>query len=272
MQSPLYEDFGVELMNGPVVITCEDAGNLAVQAADWIIEMARNAIRDRGTFTLVLAGGATPEKTYAALVRPERAAAIDWSKTYLFLGDERFVPLDDPRSNFGLARRSLLDHVPAPASHVFPITTHLESPAVSAAAYADDLARFFSRAASTFPPPRFDLVLLGLGEDGHTASLFPHAPSLQVEDAWVTWSRPGTTPPPVDRVTLTYPVLNAAHRVAFLVAGENKAAPVRDVLEGRADRDLRPAARVRPTDGTLTWFLDRGAASLLTPGPPEETS
>jgi 6-phosphogluconolactonase len=126
------------------------------------------------------------------------------------------------------------------------------------------LARFFSPDVKKDALPRFDLILLGLGEDGHTASLFPGAAALQVEDAWVTWSPPGVLPPAVDRITLGFPVLNAARQVAFLVAGARKAAALHDVLEGGADRDRRPAAGVQPRDGTLTWFVDQDAAKLLT--------
>jgi len=249
-------------MGRPIVIIQEDSEALAGKAADLITECAQDAIRERGRFTLVLSGGSTPEKTYALLAQPDRMATIDWSKTFVFFGDERMVPPEDPRSNFAMARRALLDRATVPDSNVFPIPTGKRSPAEAAKAYAECLARFFS-ASPASGPPRFDLVLLGLGEDGHTASLFPGAAALDVEDAWVAWSSPGTLPPPVDRVTLTYPVLNAARQVVFLVSGESKAAALRDVLEGRADRNRRPAAGVRPTDGTVTWLVDRDAAKLV---------
>jgi 6-phosphogluconolactonase len=161
-----------------------------------------------------------------------------------------------------MARRSLLTRVPLPAEHVFPMPTQAKSPADCAAAYAAALAQFFS-APECSTPPRFDLVLLGMGEDGHVASLFPEAAALDVADAWVTWSRPGKLPPPVDRITLTYPVLNAASRVAFLVAGANKAAALQDVLGRHATREHRPAAGVQAAGGTLTWFVDHDAARLL---------
>jgi ribulose-phosphate 3-epimerase len=235
----------------------------------------------------VLSGGSTPEKAYALLAEPQRAAALDWTKTYVFFGDERLVPPEDPRSNFGMARRTLLDRVPLPASQVFAIPTVGMTAAEAAKTYAAELARFFPEATGS-SPPRFDLILLGLGEDGHTASLFPGAAALEVQNAWVAGSPPGRLPPPVDRVTLTYPVLNAARRVAMLVTGQSKAAVVRAVIEGEkgdsphlperpggclaqmgtvpffhADRQRYPAAAVSLTDGTLTWLLDEAAAREL---------
>ncbi len=186
---------------------------------------------------------------------------MDWSSTYVFFGDERFVAHDDPRSNYLMARRALLDTVPISSDHVFPIRTAFATPALSADDYAATLARVFA-GNSADSPPRFDLLLLGLGDDGHTASLFPGSPALSVTDKWVTSSPPGVLPPPVERITLTYPVLNAARNVLFLVAGGEKAPAVRDVLDGTASRDQCPAAGVIPTNGTLTWLIDEAAARL----------
>lgn len=245
------------------LVICKDSEVLAAKAADFVVRCAREAVRQRGRFTLVLSGGSTPEKTYALLAQPPRRQAVAWPKTYIFFGDERFVPPDDPRSNLGVARRTLLAGVPVPPSQVFPVPTDEPTAAAAAARYATELARFFSPVVKDECPPRFDLILLGLGEDGHTASLFPGAAALGVEDAWVTWSPPGLLPPAVDRITLSYPVLNAARQVAFLVAGERKAAALHDVLEAEASRDSRPAAGVQPPDGTVTWFVDQDAAKLL---------
>ncbi len=202
--------------------------------------------------------------TYTLLSQPDRAVEIAWPKTCVFFGDERFVPPGHAHSNYALARRTLLSRVPVLALQVFPVPTQAKTAAEAAARYDAELARFFSAEAERGEPPRFDLILLGLGEDGHTASLFPGAPALGVEDAWVTWSRPGSLPPPVDRITMTYPVLNAARRVVFLAAGANKAEALRDILEGHAVRDDRPAAGVQPADGTVTWLVDEEAARLLT--------
>lgn len=249
-------------MAEPVVNVIAEPYALAVKAADLVIQAARTAIAQRGRFTFVLSGGSTPEKTYKLLAGADRVAAIDWPLTYLFFGDERFVSPQDANSNYGMVRRNLLAHVPVPPANIFSAPTALHSAAEAAAAYSRMLAEFFSPADRTIPP-RFDLIFLGLGSDGHTASLFPFARALDVTDAWATWSPPGTTPPLVDRITLTYPVLNAARQVVFLVSGGNKAVALRDILDGQARREPRPAAGVKPVDGTLTWLVDKEAAELL---------
>ncbi len=248
----------------PVLRVYRDADRLAAEAADHIIASAGEAVRARGRFTLALAGGSTPEKTYSLLAEPARAPRIDWSKVFLFFGDERYLPPEDSRSNFNMARRALLNRVAVPPGQVFPIPTDCKDPAESAAVYARTLATAFG-VPPDGPPPRFDLVLLGLGDDGHTASLFPGAAALNEDRAWVTSSPPGVLPPPVDRVTLTFPVLNAAYEALFLVAGEKKAGPLHDVMTGKASRVQMPAAGVRPTDGALVWLVDRAAARLVRP-------
>lgn len=245
-------------MMAPQLIVTADAAQLAERAADFIVEVGAAAVRDRGRFTIALAGGSTPAATYAALAG---RTGIDWGATHVFLGDERMVPADDPASNFGLARRTLLDHGPVPPEQVHPVRTDL-SPAAAAVDYAARMAVAFE-VPSDGPPPRFDLVLLGLGVDGHTASLFPHAAATEESRAWVTWSPPGRLPPPVDRVTVTFPTLNAARQVVFLVSGSGKASALRQVLSAPPDPSARPASGVRPTDGAVAWLIDESAASLL---------
>jgi 6-phosphogluconolactonase len=249
-------------MSSPHIVVCPSPNALAARAAGMFRAAATEAIRDRQRFTVALSGGSTPEKMYQLLAGPEFAKKIDWQKVYLFLGDERFVPDGDPRANWTMVRRSLLEKTAVPADHLFPLQSDLPDPAAAADAYTAILARSFGL-DPTGPPPRFDLILLGLGDDGHTASLFPGKPALGVTDAWVTSSPPGVLPPPVDRVTFTYPTINAARQVLFLVAGANKVEPVRDVLEGTPTIEERPAVGVRPTDGTLTWLLDAAAAAGL---------
>lgn len=245
------------------VMVLKDSDDLAVHAADLIIQIAQNAIRVRGRAMLALAGGSTPKKTYSVLAEPDRRGRLDWAHAYLFFGDERFVRPDDPSSNFAMVQRTLLEPASVPAGHVFPVPTHLGTAAAAAEAYAATLTRAFGIGGSC-DPPQFDLILLGLGDDGHTASLFPGAASLRVTDRWAVASPPGTLPPPVERVTLTFPVLNAAREILFLVSGQNKAEVLHDVLESQPRREERPAACVCPVDGTVTWLVDEAAASRLT--------
>ncbi|HEX5324002.1 MAG TPA: 6-phosphogluconolactonase [Capsulimonadaceae bacterium] len=244
----------------PEVIRISTADDLAREAVDRIVADAQRAIAERSRFLIVLAGGSTPKRTYELLSSPQWADKIDWSKVYAFFGDERFVPPDDDRSNFGMARETLLSRVPIPESHVFPVPTDKATADDAALAYGATLREFFEEDSY---PPRFDLVLLGMGDDGHTASLFPGAGTLGIQDFWVVWSPPGTLPPPVDRITFTFSTLNAARHVLFLVSGEKKATALADILQGDASSIKRPAAGVQPTDGTLTWLIDDAAAKEL---------
>ena len=244
----------------------KDADALAAQAADRIIAAARAAIKARGRFTIALAGGKTPKATYTLLAQPERAGQVDWKNTFVFFGDERFGPADGPDSNYGMARQALLDHVPIPPGNVFPMPTESGADEAAAEQYIQTLADFFGVPPRGLPPS-LDLILLGLGDDGHTASLFPGAPALAITDAWVAATPPGTLPPPVDRLTFTFPLLNAARQAAFLVSGEAKAGIVREVLEGGRPREVHPSAGVQPADGAVTWLLDEAAASRLSKPP-----
>ncbi len=247
------------------LMICSDADSLAVRAAELIVVSAREAIGQRGRFTFVLSGGSTPEKTYRHLAKPENVALIDWANTWLFVGDERFVPYDDPASNFGMFQRSLLQSVPVPKANVFPVATECDSAELAARQYARTIAHFFEQDLGTSPPPSFDMLLLGLGDDGHTASLFPGKPALEVKNAWVTSSPQGVLPPPVERVTFTFPLLNQARQVLFLVAGEKKAEVVRTIIEDHPPISQAPAAGVQPESGSLTWLIDESAAKLLSP-------
>jgi len=238
-----------------------DADELAAKAALAIARTAAESIRHRGRFTLVLSGGSTPKKTYEILARGEGENNVDWSRVFLFFGDERHVPHDHEWSNYRMVRESLLSVAPIASDQVLPVRTDLPTAAECADDYSAVIAKFFAQPPATMPI--FDLVLLGLGDDGHTASLFPHAPALAVDNRIATGSPPGELPPPVDRITLTYPALNAARQVIFLVAGANKAEPLCDVLVEQAPREQRPAAGVHPEAGKLEWLVDEAAASKL---------
>jgi 6-phosphogluconolactonase len=237
--------------------------DLSAHAADFIVRVARDAIRARGRATIALSGGATPQPAYALLAQFARARQVDWSRTALFFTDERFVPVNDPDSNFAMVQRTFLAPASVDSARVFPVPTQLVTPSAAATAYEATLADAFDLGDRRDHPPRFDLILLGLGEDGHTASLFPGAASLGVTDRWVVASPPGALPPRVERITMTLPVLNSAREILFLVSGANKAEALRDVLEARHSDEPLPAARVDPANGTVTWFVDEAAASRL---------
>ena len=241
---------------------CADGDALARRAAELFCEEAEAAITARGRFVVALAGGSTPEKMYELLAQPETAAKIQWDKIFCFFGDERFVAPDSEESNFGMARRTLLSRVPLPEGNVFEVNTSLPTVEDAAAYYERTLAAFFE----VEPPqsaPAFDLILLGLGDDGHTASLFPGHSSLTVRDRWVISSPPGTLPPPVDRITFTFPLINAALHTLFLVSGAKKANIAQGVIGSDPGKEDYPAGHVLPTQGKLTWLLDRDAAAKL---------
>lgn len=238
----------------------DDDAALATRAFEVLTEAAREAIAARGKFSLALTGGSGPRGLYQRLAK--EPGSVDWANTFVFLGDERFVPYDAKDSNFGMCKTLLLDHVPVPAENVLPIPTDTGTKEEAAVDYAATLTRVLTPAAGQ--PPVLDLVLLGMGDDGHCASLFPGKPTLEISDVWTTGSTPGTLPPPVGRVTVTFPVLNAARNVLFLVPGQSKAKAVRDIFEGNPPKEVHPSAAVQPTDGTLLWLLDKPAASLLT--------
>jgi len=241
-------------------ILSDDAA-LAARAAEIIVSAAKEAVAARGRFTIALTGGSSPRQTYQLLAKAT-PGQMDWSKAFIFLGDDRFVPYSNKDSNYEMCRELLLNHVPIPQEQIFPIPTDTATNAEAADKYAETLSQVFSAPLSG-PPPALDVILLGMGDDGHCASLFPGMPTLTVRDKWMLPSPPGTLPPPVDRVTMTFPVLNAARSVLFLVEGAKKAPAVRDILQGSAAVTVHPSAGVHPASGTLTWLLDHAAASLL---------
>lgn len=245
---------------GPVVRVAPDAAALARLAAEEVVLRAEAAVAARGRFAIALAGGSTPRALHALLADPDEPfrARIPWERAHVFFGDERHVPPDHPDSNYGMARATLLAKVPIPAGNVHRIRAELE-PDAAAAEYEEELRRVLGAGSPDAGKPRLDLALLGLGADGHTASLFPGSPALLeasrlVAAPWVEHLRH-------HRITLTLPALRAARAAAFLVSGAGKAARVADVLEG-AGASL-PAGLVRPVEGDLLWLLDAPAAALL---------
>lgn len=222
------------------------------QAVERIETAARQAVAERGSFSLALSGGSTPRPVYEALAARAR---FPWARTNVFLGDERCVPADDPRSNWRMIREALLERLrpgDRPAS-VWPMDGS-EAPAQAAESLSRAMARFFALGPGQYP--ELDLILLGLGPDGHTASLFPGSPAL-VSMGIVTHTPPAPLDPPVERLTLTLPVLGAARQVLFL-AGPDKLPLVRDILAG--NRPELPAAMVRPAAGGPVWLVQAPAA------------
>lgn len=229
-----------------------DPDAVATATADRVADVARRAIEERGTFRIALSGGSTPKRIYPLIATRERRELVDWSRVEFFWGDERPVPPDHPESNFGVAYQMLLAHLPG----VRPAQIHrmnAEAPDLDAAAAAYDAELRLAFTARGDTPPAFDLIWLGLGPDGHTASLFPGSDGLTVTERWVVanWC-PG---PEAWRMTLTYPVLNAAHEVIFVVTGHDKADALRGVRAGDASL---PAARVQAA--SMEWIVDRAAA------------
>jgi 6-phosphogluconolactonase len=249
----------IEVMDvAPEVRILEDDDELAETAAGTIVDLATSAVAQRGRFSVALAGGATPRATYERLARPPLSELMPWARTYVFFGDERGVPPDHPDSNYGMAYRALLSKVPIPPRQIFRIPGEAADPESVATDYARTLAEEMKVRRGEVP--RLDLVLLGLGIDGHTASLFPGSPVLKEVFRTVAAVHAAAAIIP-QRFTLTFPVLNAAACVIFLVSGSVKAKVVKAALaEGAA---ALPAGMVRPTDGRLVWLLDRGAAALL---------
>jgi 6-phosphogluconolactonase len=223
---------------------------LAHEAAQWVCAKARVAT---GRFAICCSGGSTPKRLYELLGQQEIAAQFPWERVHWFWGDERFVPHDHPDSNYGMTRDALLAHAPAPPENVHAVPTEGLTPEQSASGYEQTLRRYYGTAMLDPARPLFDVMLLGIGEDGHTASLFPGQPTLDETQRWVAAVIGAKTGA---RITLTFPALNSAQVAVFLVAGDRKRAVVR---RARSFDRVLPAARVKPI-GTLYWFVDRAAS------------
>jgi 6-phosphogluconolactonase len=239
----------------PEIVVVPDPAALAREAAQLLANLAKEAVESRGRFSVALSGGSTPGALYRLLAEAPYRDQIPWKQIHLFWGDERCVPPDDPGSNFRLAEDALITQVPIPSENVHRVLGELD-PERAARAYVKEMEDFFCG-----PRTRFDLVLLGLGDDGHTASLFPQSAALQETERLAVAVEARYGDRPAYRVTLTLLAINTARQIWFLVMGQTKAEIVQAVLEDRA-KGL-PAQRVQPTAGQLTWLLDAAAASQL---------
>ncbi len=225
-------------------------------AANFIANAAVQAIAERGRFVIALSGGGTPKPIYARLASAEFQTRVDWSKVHIFFGDERCVPPDDTKSNYRMTREAWFDHAPLVEANVHRIHGE-DDPALEALRYEQEIARLYR----TNRFPAFDLILLGMGDNGHTASLFPGTAALRETTRWVvpqyvevmqTW-----------RVTFTAPLINAAHNVAFLAEGAGKAQMLWNVLQGPYQPDVLPSQLIQPTSGELHWLVDAAAAAQV---------
>ena len=233
-----------------------DNASFVQGAADFIADIAAQAIAARGRFTIALSGGSTPKAIYTRLATDEYQTRLDWSNAHIFFGDERCVPPDDAKSNYRMTREAWFDHATLPAKNIHRIRGE-DDPAREALRYEQELAQLFRTSAF----PAFDLILLGMGDNGHTASLFPGTAALRETTRWVvpqyvevmqTW-----------RVTFTAPLINAARHVAFLVEGANKAQMVWNVVRGPYQPDVLPSQLIQPTYGALHWLVDAAAAEKI---------
>lgn len=243
----------------PTVHVVDSAADFAKNAADFIVSRAKAVIEKRGRFVIALAGGGTPKPVYEQLARPEVSAGIDWDKTHVFFGDERCVSPADEQSNFRMAREALLERVPLPEAHVHRMLGEVE-PELAALAYEQELKRLFR-----CERPAIDLVLLGIGGDGHTASLFPGTAAVREQDRLVVAQY-------VDkmaswRVTFTPALLDQAGEVLFLVEGAGKAEVLQRILEGPYQPDVLPSQRVQLPGGRVHWMADQAAAAGLQNSP-----
>ena len=245
----------------PTIRVFPDAEAVSRGAAEEFMRCAREAVAARGRFTVTLSGGSTPKRMFEMLAEPPYRDQVDWAKTHIFWGDERSVPPDHRDSNYRMANEALLSRVPIPAGQVHRIEAERKDRDAAAREYQAIIAKTFG-VAPDGEPPAFDLVLLGMGPDGHTASLFPHTAALNETKRWVVVNFVPKFN--TDRVTLTTPILNKAREVLFLVAGADKAEPLAEVLEGPADPARLPSQLDQAHDGAAPWFVDRLAVARMT--------
>lgn len=235
-------------MTQRIVEVLPDKVALVDRALDLVLTKLAAAIAERGLFTLALAGGSTPKPLYEKLAQQD----LPWNKIHVFWGDERYVPADHPDSNEGMARKAWLDRVAIPAANIHPMPTGSGDPAIDADQHEADLQAFFGTAPGEFPA--FDVVLLGMGDDGHTASLFPQTEALTVSDRLITVGNKDGQP----RLTFTASLINRAHSILFLVAGASKRPALQHVFAPDGDADLYPSRLIQP-QGELWWLLDQAA-------------
>lgn len=238
------------------LVVFPDAAAVADDAARRFTALAQAAIAERERFTVALSGGSTPRAMYQRLAAPPFSSAIDWERVFVYWGDERMVPPDDADSSYRMARDTLLEHVPIPAANIVPAPTVGGTPADAARAYAETMVAQFGQDV-----PQFDLILLGIGPDGHTASLFPGQPEPSAPSDDLVVAVYDSPKPPPDRISFTYRLINAARAIMFVVTGADKASALDGILHGPPNRAHLPAQGVQPTAGNLVWLVDQAATA-----------
>lgn len=245
-----------------VVVT--DQAALAREASELFAGIAEEAVACAGRFTVALSGGSTPKLLYSLLAAEPYRSRVPWRQTHVFWGDERCVPPEHPDSNFGVANATLLNRVPVPTVRLHRMEAEREDLDAAAREYEAEITRTFA-VPPIGEPPAFDLILLGLGSDGHTASLFPHTEALRESQRWVV--RNYVPKLHANRLTFTPPILNRGTTILFLVSGADKAPVLKEVLEGPPDPERLPSQLIRPMAGRLIWLVDCAAASQLSEKP-----
>ena len=235
----------------------DDADQVAHAAAELFVQTAAESSQARGRFRVALSGGSTPRQAYELLASGEFSTRIDWDRVDIFWGDERYVSAEDRDSNYRMTAEALLQHVPLPPHNIHRVRTEVSPPQDVASAYEEDIRRSFANPSSV---PQFDLIYLGLGDNGHTASLFPHSPALQEASRLVLAEFVSAVN--AWRISMSAPLLNRGRTVAFLVTGQQKARVLREVLLGPRDPERLPAQLINP-EGKLLWLVDKSAAALL---------
>lgn len=240
------------------ILVLPNPEQLAAEAAHRFVNLVAHAVAVHGRFSAALSGGGTPQAMYRLLTQSPYKEQVNWDKVHLFWGDERFVPPDDPDSLQRMARETLLHNVPIPTANIYPMPTVGLLPDAAARQYAQTIRTFFAPG-----PPRFDLILLGIGPDGHTASLFPDQPATVTDQEQLVTAVFHAPKPPPTRLTLTYQAINQAAHIIFLAAGSSKAAITARLFDPKGDPARYPAQKIRPENGRLLWLLDKEAASEL---------
>ncbi len=245
------------IVNKGHITVAADAAELARKGAELFCQMAKETLERQGYFAVAISGGSTPRAMYRLLSQEPYMSAIPWQQTHIFWVDERMVPADHPASNYGTTKKDLIEKIPISGDQIFPMPGHM-NPEEASSEYQTKLETFFIKTANNYPV--FDLILLGIGSDGHTASLFPGDPSAETRGKWVISTKGGN--PDVFRLTLTFEIFNQARCICFLVSGKEKALVMKTLFE---DPNAQlPPQKIRPARGKLIWLLDTSAASLLT--------